>query len=119
MACWPGILYLHGDMPAEMFFRRPVNTPQSYEDVESAPMTEDELEARVAVMMDLVYPSVFERSRRKHALVAKRANKKRRAKPVSFKDGCSVMIWDVVRGSKTEPYWLGPYKVSRNTRGGA
>ena len=106
---------VHGNMPAELFFGRHVNSFQDYRSVENSPMTEDELEARIAVMMDLVYQNVFERSQRKHALAAKRANKMRRAKTTVFEDGCTVMIWDVVRGSKCEPFWVGPYRVARTS----
>lgn len=110
---------LHGNMPAELFFGRPLNTLRDYSRVESEPMSEDELEARVAVMMDLVYPTVFQRSQRAHALNAKRANAKRRVLPAGYAVGSTVMIQDVVRGSKTEPYWVGPYRILKKSRGGA
>jgi hypothetical protein len=110
---------VHGNMPSELFFGRPVNSLRSYSDVEDNMMSESELEERVTVMMDLVFPSVFVNSQRKHALSAKRANEKRRAKANVFTDGSVVMIRDVVRGSKVEPYWVGPYRVLSRDRNGA
>lgn len=109
---------LHGSMPAELFFGRPVNVFRDYSDVECDPLTEEQMQQRVAVMMDLVHPAVFERSQRKHALVAKRANKQRRATESVYQVGSTVMIKDVVRGSKTEPYWVGPYSILKVTKAG-
>lgn len=109
---------LHGCMPAELFFGRPVNALQDYSDVETDLMSEDELSERLTVMMDLVYPEVFKRSQRKHALSAKRANANRRATVSSFEPGCTVMISDVIRGSKNDPPFVGPYTVLKKTRAG-
>jgi hypothetical protein len=109
---------LHGNTPAELFFGRPVNDFLDYSDVEADLLDDKKLMERIALMMDLVYPSVFERSQKSHALSAKRANKRTRAKPSIYPVGSKVMIRDVVRSSKNDPFWVGPYTVLKVTRAG-
>lgn len=111
---------LHGSSPAELFYGRPLNPLMDYSAIEDSDvMKEEELEQRMWIMMDLIYPSVFEKSQRKQALVAKRFNAKHRtAKAKKIEKGSLVMITDVVRSSKMEPRWVGPYKVVAITRKG-
>jgi transposase InsO family protein len=98
-----------------LMFARPSNPLLDYKSVSSELLTADQLVERNQLVLDVVYPEIFDQVQAQQAASASRTNKKRpKAKPIPL--GSSVMIKDVARSSKLDPYWVGPYKVVRKTR---
>jgi transposase InsO family protein len=107
---------IHGSSPFSLFFGRQLRgagEPNIQNDI----MTEEELQARVDYMTQVVFPAVSERVRERQRLQEKKFTKGVVTDP--FPDGSYVMVEDPSPGGSLLPTWEGPYKVVRRNRGGA
>jgi hypothetical protein len=120
---------LHGSTPFALFFGRPINLMQNYTEVDMKDAydevhipTSEQLLERSKLMMEIIHPEIFAISKESHAKSAAKVNKKRGLKagkaqpPIPVHS--TVMIKDVTRSSKSEPFFVGPYKILKVSKGG-
>jgi transposase InsO family protein len=112
------VLPLHKSQPHALMFARPANPLQDYSATTEQLLSANELAEQSQLMVNLVYPEAAKLADSKRVSMKTREDKKRhRTKPIPV--GSMVMIVDEKRSSKSEPYWVGPYKVLSVNKGGA
>lgn len=107
---------LHRSTPYSLFFGRRLNT-SLLPDLQSVPVTEDELLQRIEYLHEVVFPAVSEASKSQQARMVSRFSG-----PIlkdSFPDGSYVMAIDPTTSSKLQPVYEGPFLVVRRTSGGS
>lgn len=104
--------------PASLFFARPVNLFIDYSSSVSELLDQPQLERRVEYMMKIIHPEIFKLVTQNKSKQADRVNKRRLVKNTPIQEHSLVMIKDVNRSNKKEPYWVGPYLVVRVSRAG-
>lgn len=104
--------------PMEYVFARAPNAYANYSRAQQRLLTEVELADRARQVRDVVFPAlagaVSERQERQRADLD--AGRQVVATPIA--NGASVMVKDVTRSKKHEPYWTGPFVVLRCTTAG-
>lgn len=99
--------------PMALMFARPNNPLEDYAGAPAGPlMTEEEVAARNAEMVGVLHPELAAVTQEVQKAKGAAADK-RRPKAKHIPVGSTVMIQDVVRSSKLDPYWLGPYTVAK------
>jgi transposase InsO family protein len=102
---------LHKSTPFALMFARKANPLQDYREVDIKLLSEDELQARNQCMLDIVFPTIEQAVRK----TLKKRDEAVDASRILLKEdmpvGAQVMIKDLLRTSKAEPRWVGPYWV--------
>jgi hypothetical protein len=112
---------LHGSTPYSLMFGRKHNSFSDHSHAELDKMTHEDLDARVRVLTQLVYPAMK---------ATKAINTAAKGLPTgqqdaseervdTFPPGTYVMAKDELRTAKAQPRYLGPFLVIRRNRGGA
>lgn len=114
------IASLHGSTPFSLFFGRRLRTATTPH-LQSALLSEDELNERVDYLTNLVYPAISDgvQARQTEAAEAFRRKHRLNVKDNPFPDGSYVMTIDPKLHSALQPRYEGPYKVLRRNQGGA
>jgi hypothetical protein len=107
---------IHKSTPFSLFFGRPLRGA-GMPNIQSALMTEKELEDRVDFLTRIVYPAIEEGvlARQKE----QETNFTKGVKNDPFPVGSYVMTLDPSPSNALQPKWEGPYKVVRRNQGGA
>lgn len=101
---------LHKSAPFSLMFARKATLLHDHSNAESKPMTVEEMLARNKCMLDIVFPTI-ETSVRKALKKRDKAADASRTLIDDIPGGAQVMIKDLLRASKAEPRWVGPYTV--------
>ena len=103
--------------PASLLFGMNVNDFSNFDKANSKLLTTHQLLERARHLQDVLRPEVQSIFRRKQRSRTTAVNAKlRQTKPLPT--GSLVMLKDPTRSSKHEPYWLGPYRVIQQKKGG-
>lgn len=107
-----------GTTPFAIMYNRTMNGFRDYSK-EKLPrsLTEKELQERIKVMTDTVFPALSERAKALIELKQGQFNNKFRL--IDYPTGSQVMVKDVSRTNKMQPYYEGPYTIVRKTQGGS
>jgi hypothetical protein len=105
-----------GSPPHSLMFGRPAIPLVDYSASQSRLLSASKIEELQANVRAVVHPEVFASNQQRKEAASARYNKNKSAK--KFPVGSVVMIKDVLRSSKMEPRWVGPYKVVKKTRAG-
>jgi len=105
--------------PFSLLYGRKFNGFGDYRNVDSSLLTEVELEKRMQVLTELVYPTVTEITEKNQALLQKQWNARHKIVTDAFPDGSFVMIRNLTKKGKWDQTWNGPLKVMRRNQGGA
>ncbi|KAH9248628.1 hypothetical protein BASA81_013698 [Batrachochytrium salamandrivorans] len=112
----------HSSSPFSIMFGRKLNPFCDYQtDADFVTPDANALKERMVEMSSVLFPAIGNLSKRS-VNKAQLAFIKKFGKQISkdpFPVNSSVMIVDPVRSSKNEPYYLGPFKVLRRTKGGS
>jgi hypothetical protein len=106
---------LTNSAPVALMFARPVNPFADFKDVKSNPLSVDQLLSRNDQVINILHPEIAVSSFVKRSAAAAGTDKRRRVRK-PFAVGDKVMIKDVMRRNKMEPYFVGPYTVVKRTR---
>jgi hypothetical protein len=106
----------HDSTPYSLMYGRAHNGFSNYEQVDLSTASEDEVRARLEFLTSVVYPSISKKS----AAFAEKMNAPANARLTKdLPNGAFVMAIDELRTSKSQPRYLGPFKVLRRNQGGA
>jgi transposase InsO family protein len=118
------IAEFHGSAPFSVMFSRRMNPFQDYSsepNSELVPLTYTQVQDRYSHVSNIIFPAISDRSSisasKSAAAFAKKQNRRISSDP--FPIGGFVMIKDPFSKSKTDPPFIGPFKVLRRTRGGS
>lgn len=103
--------------PASLLFGMDVNQFANYDKAHSKLLTEHALIERAKVINELIRPTsqtVFLGAQKRRT---DNVNRKIRATP-PIAVGSLVMLKDPTRSSKHQPYWVGPYRIVQQKKGG-
>ena len=109
---------LTGSTPFATMFGRPFTFPVQHGGEHGAEVSVEEMRERTRQVMECVYPAIAHSSRERQQTMATRVDVKRRAKEGSLPIGTLVMLEDMQRSGKSEPKWVGPYKVVEVSKAG-
>ena len=102
----------HKSTPFSLMFGRAANTLKSYLDVSSHPLSEEQLLQRSKLIIDSIYPSIFEMSKDYGKKSASYFNKSKKIVD-SFKVGDFIMLKNINKKRKGDAIWLGPYSIAK------
>lgn len=119
-----GVTDFHGSAPFSVMFARRMNPFQDYSNDSLdtvSPMTYEQVRKRFEHITNVIYPAINDRSSSSASKAAAAFAKKHRHKISSdpFPVGSFVMVKDPLSKSKTDPPYIGPFKVLHRTRGGS
>lgn len=101
--------------PLTYVFARPQNAFADYSLVENRLMTEPELVERNKLVQNVIFPTLAESAAERQQ--QQRVNLDARRNVVEeIPVGSKVMIKDVTRSTKHDPYWIGPFVVLKRTK---
>ena len=103
--------------PFALMFNRPLNSFGDHSNTHPGSMSEQELQERLHMLHDVVYPGVAERISARKAR-AKSAHDRTHNVVAPLTVGTFVMTIDKTRSSKLDPIYEGPYQVVQRTNGG-
>lgn len=109
----------HGSTPFSLMFARAHNPFKAYDAVSSEPLTEEQLQARIKTMTELVYPLILEKATQSSKKSIVMFQKSHKILDQGFPDGSYVMLNTESRTSKLRPKYEGPFKVLKRTKGGS
>ena len=101
----------HKSSPFALMFGRSSNLLKSFIGTCSDHLSEDQLIERSNLIVDAVYPALFEMSKDYGKKSAQHFNKSRKIVPL-FNVGDYVMLKNINKRRKGDPVWLGPFKVA-------
>ena len=107
--------------PASLLSGANVNAFANYDRANSKLLTVHELIKRQQFLADLVRPAAADNFRKKQqirtdAVDAKLKKSRQLSPPIHI--GTLVMVKNILRSSKQETVWIGPFRIVRQTRGG-
>ena len=105
-----------GMTPFEMFYGRKMNAFDAYKDIESIEATADDIitwQKTCTDRFENMFPATCLRRNEIKADWTLRGDKKHRITKVLLPVGTAVMTKDVVRNTKNDPPWIGPYRIVR------
>jgi transposase InsO family protein len=106
----------HDSTPYSLMYGRAHNEFSNYGQVDMSTASEPELRARLKFLTSVVYPSINTKS----ATFAEKMNAPADVRlTTTIPNGAYVMAVDELRTSKSQPRYLGPFKVLRRNQGGA
>ncbi|KAL6062761.1 hypothetical protein QOT17_012037 [Balamuthia mandrillaris] len=103
--------------PFKLFFSRPLSYPDNYFSSISKLKTPREITSLTKVMLQIVYPSIYEKVAKYSANVERHFNANN--KIIHFSSGDKVMLKNSSANSKTNPKFLGPFIIHQCTNNGA
>ena len=109
----------HGSTPFSLMFARAHNPFKAYDAVSSEPLTEEQLQARIKTMTELVFPLILEKTSQSSKKSIVMFQKSHKILDQGFPDGSYVMLNTESRTSKLHPKYEGPFKVLKRTKGGS
>jgi hypothetical protein len=109
----------HGSTPFSLMFARAHNPFKAYDAVSSEPLTEEQLQARIKTMTELVFPLILEKATQSSKKSIVMFQKSHKILDQGFPDGSYVMLNTESRTSKLHPKYEGPFKVLKRTKGGS
>ncbi len=110
----------HGSTPFSLFFARAHNTWKNEPRPSSTgPLSSEQLLARNRFMHEVVFPTVYGRTRSYADGLFESFAKRHNIIKEDYPPGALVMRQQLPRGSKLLPTWEGPYMVVQRSRGGA
>jgi Chromo (CHRromatin Organisation MOdifier) domain len=110
---------IHGSTPFSLMFGRQFNLFWNHHQTLSKPLPNPYLQKRIDYLTMIVFPSISTHTKTNQNKMINRFNNKMHTEDILFLDGSYVMVIDVVRRSKLDPRYEGPFKVIRRTRGGS
>jgi hypothetical protein len=105
-----------GSPPHSLMFGRPAIPLVDYAGAQSRLLSVEKIRDMHASVRAVVHPEVFASNEQRKKAASARYNKRTTAK--KFPVGATVMIRDVLRASKMEPRWVGPYTIAKRTKHG-
>jgi hypothetical protein len=114
MALNSSIAKVHGSAPFELLFARPNNAfAQFVESKTGRPLSAAALRKRNKAMLDIVFPEMFERTKRHQQAYSKRVDGRRKQADLSV--GTIVMkeIMAKSKRPKSEPRYEGPFRITK------
>jgi hypothetical protein len=108
-----------GSRPYTLMFGRGPNGLIDYTNETGVIVDPETIQKRLNYLTDLVYPTIFEKVKRKHDKRNFKFLKNNRIIYDNFADGALVMVKDELRKGKSAPRYEGPFTVVRRTAGGA
>ena len=110
----------HQSAPFSAMFARRINEFADFSHDQSAPPYQyEQIKAHLAFASDILYPALRDRALGHASRAIRRFAKHKRILTEPFPNGSYVMLIDPRRSQKTEPVYIGPFKVLRKNRGGA
>ena len=104
--------------PMEYVFARSSNSFADYSRSEMRLLSEIELTQRAGQVRDVVFPELASAVQQRQQRARDRLDNSRRVVTRVFPPGSSVMVKDVTRSQKHQPYFTGPFTVLRRTKAG-
>ena len=93
-----------------MFFGRAANQLASYEATKTQLLTEEELLDHARTLTSVVWPSARKATETYNGKVRANHDLTHKTSP-TYKEGQSVMMWNLNQKRKGDPLWVGPYLV--------
>jgi hypothetical protein len=110
---------IHGSTPFSVMFARQLNPFTDYTECNSDHPSPKSISDRLQFIHDILFPAVEERSLNHAALAKAKFHRRFKISSDPFPNGCFVMVKDPIRSSSLQPFFEGPFKVLRRTRGGS
>jgi hypothetical protein len=101
--------------PHSLFLARPVTPYQDFTASQDCLMTEQELESRIKMMMEVVYPDIADAVLNRRNNINSYADGRRRGRVTNDRlpIGARVMIRNKQRTKKSQPTFIGPFSVAQ------
>lgn len=107
----------HSSTPFSLMFARTMNPLSNFKDVSSDLLTEEELVKRMTTMLEVIHPSVNEKTSRYSKRMKASFHRRHRIHEASFSEGTKVMLETQPRTSKLKARYEGPFSILRQTTG--
>lgn len=104
--------------PMQYVFARAPNAFADYSRAQQRLLTEVELADRARQVREIVFPALADAVSERQESQRAELDASRQVVTVPISNGASVMVMDVSRSKKHEPYWTGPFVVLRCTAAG-
>jgi hypothetical protein len=107
--------------PHELFTARPRNPFGAFTESKSrVPLSPERLKRKNEQMLQIIYPSIAQRTKKFQEGYSKRADKKRlSAEKFDFRPGTIVMRRNMRKKRKSDDTYLGPFRIARVIEGAA
>jgi len=112
------VVELHGSSPYALLFGRSPTSLKDYRDNEDKLETPENREKRLLFLNSIVFPAIFEKTKKTHEKRAEYFKKTHRMLKEDFPSGSQVMVRDELRTQKHQPVFEGPFTVLRRKESG-